>query len=86
VARHRLDSQACRFEAADELAHVLPHLVDTDVSLSIDVLDRQAGALPRDEAAGNLGCAVSQRGFRSDGVLAEVDRPLPFGAEEVPCE
>jgi hypothetical protein len=86
VARHGFDSKTCSLKAADEFAHVLPHFVDSCVSLSIDFLDRQAAALPRDEAAGNLGCAVSQRCLRSDGVLAEVDRSLSFGIEGMPCE
>ena len=64
-----------RTESASRLGYV-----------SIDFLDRQADALPPDEAAGNLGCAVSQRCLRSDRVLAEVDRSLTFGIEDMPCE
>lgn len=85
MARRGLDSQTCGFESADEFAHVLPHVVDVYSTLqSTFSIGRPARC--QATSAGNLSCAVTQRSFRSDGVLAEVDRSLSFGIEDVPCE
>jgi hypothetical protein len=50
---------------------------------SCNVLDWQPGAPPGDEATCNLRGAVAQCRLRSHGVLAEVDRPLALGPEDV---
>lgn len=53
---------------------------------SLDLLDGKAGALPGDEAAGDLGGTVAQRRLRAHRVLAEVDSVLPFGLDQVTRE
>src|SRR6266536_312212 len=50
---------------------------------SFDLVDGQSRAAQGDEAACNLRGAVAQCRLRSHGVLAEIDRPLALGLEDV---
>src|SRR5690242_2497157 len=53
---------------------------------SADLFDRKGGLPPGGEPSCDLCCAVAESRLGADGVLAEIDRSLALGAEDVTRE
>jgi hypothetical protein len=64
----------------------LTPVYDCTLSELRDLLNRQVGALPCGEPAGDFGGSSAQRQLRTHRVLAQIDRALTLRVEQVPWQ